>query len=406
MFDPYHQWLGIPPSEQPPNHYRLLGIALFEPDANVISNAADRQMAHLQTFKTGKYSSQSQQLLNEVAKARVCLLNAAKKAEYDASLRKMHGAATRSNHSTSTAAELEPISLAEPSPPTKLQATPGPLRKQRSSADQQRGLWAMVIPALLLVVALICWAFSPSGKSRRPVSHAPEAAKSARKMVASKPSTSKAPDSDEAAKPKEKPAEPTQNLIALRTPRSSHQRHNEVFSKSIPRLRLALPTTPLAPASPASGSSVSAPSAPASKSPAHSGSRPVTVDRFKPRPITDLMVDFSKFKELRDAVVFRPIAAEPETISDTLQFQVHRAGEYYLAATWKRDTDSSDGQVSLEQLVEQGWENLGPSPWEKLRILLKRTCKEGESFQIKTLKFQPPYLIVPASLWNEGKGSR
>ena len=24
-FDPYHEWLGIPASEQPPDHYRLLG---------------------------------------------------------------------------------------------------------------------------------------------------------------------------------------------------------------------------------------------------------------------------------------------------------------------------------------------------------------------------------------------
>ena len=23
--DPYHKWLGIPPHEQPANHYRLLG---------------------------------------------------------------------------------------------------------------------------------------------------------------------------------------------------------------------------------------------------------------------------------------------------------------------------------------------------------------------------------------------
>ena len=34
-FDPYHRWLGIPPREQPPNHYRLLGIDLFEADADV-----------------------------------------------------------------------------------------------------------------------------------------------------------------------------------------------------------------------------------------------------------------------------------------------------------------------------------------------------------------------------------
>ena len=30
-FDPYRKWLGIPPQEQPPNHYRLLGIAVFDP---------------------------------------------------------------------------------------------------------------------------------------------------------------------------------------------------------------------------------------------------------------------------------------------------------------------------------------------------------------------------------------
>ena len=31
-FDPYHKWLGILPEEQPPNHYRLLGIVDFESD--------------------------------------------------------------------------------------------------------------------------------------------------------------------------------------------------------------------------------------------------------------------------------------------------------------------------------------------------------------------------------------
>ena len=32
-FDPYYRWLGIPPGEQPPDHYRLLGIERFEADA-------------------------------------------------------------------------------------------------------------------------------------------------------------------------------------------------------------------------------------------------------------------------------------------------------------------------------------------------------------------------------------
>ena len=86
-FDAYHVWLGIPPEEQPPNHYRLLGIGLFESQPDVIASAADRQMGHLRTFQSGKHSELSQQLLNEVAAAKICLLNPARKAAYDGQLR-------------------------------------------------------------------------------------------------------------------------------------------------------------------------------------------------------------------------------------------------------------------------------------------------------------------------------
>ena len=43
-FDPYHQWLGIPAAEQPPNHYRLLGVPLLESDLDVIEAAAERRV--------------------------------------------------------------------------------------------------------------------------------------------------------------------------------------------------------------------------------------------------------------------------------------------------------------------------------------------------------------------------
>jgi hypothetical protein len=46
-FDPYYTWLGIPPKDQPPTHYRLLGVECFEANSDVIENAADRQMAHV-----------------------------------------------------------------------------------------------------------------------------------------------------------------------------------------------------------------------------------------------------------------------------------------------------------------------------------------------------------------------
>jgi hypothetical protein len=57
-FDPY-QWLGIPPKDQPPNHYRLLGIDLFESDPEVIDAAANRQMAYLQQRATGEHGATS-----------------------------------------------------------------------------------------------------------------------------------------------------------------------------------------------------------------------------------------------------------------------------------------------------------------------------------------------------------
>ena len=86
-FDPYHRWLGIPPAEQPPTHYRLLGLAEFESDPEVISGAADRQMAHVRHYQIGHHVKLSQQILNELAKAKLCLLAPAKKEQYDGQLR-------------------------------------------------------------------------------------------------------------------------------------------------------------------------------------------------------------------------------------------------------------------------------------------------------------------------------
>ncbi|HVX16237.1 MAG TPA: HEAT repeat domain-containing protein [Pirellulales bacterium] len=85
-FDPYHRWLGIPPAEQPANHYRLLGLALFESDPNVIESGADRQMGHVRSYAGGQQSAASQRVLNELAAAKLCLLSPVKKAAYDLSL--------------------------------------------------------------------------------------------------------------------------------------------------------------------------------------------------------------------------------------------------------------------------------------------------------------------------------
>ena len=85
-FDPYYEWLGIPKHEQPASAYRLLGIREFEHDGAVIANAADRTMKHLRTYQAGKRARISQKLLNEVANAKITLLDEKSKTQYDAEL--------------------------------------------------------------------------------------------------------------------------------------------------------------------------------------------------------------------------------------------------------------------------------------------------------------------------------
>lgn len=86
-FDPYRKWLGILPQDQPPHHYRLLGIELFEADSDVITSAADGRLAQVKRFQTGQHQSLCQQLLNEIAAAKVCLLSADRRVAYDETLR-------------------------------------------------------------------------------------------------------------------------------------------------------------------------------------------------------------------------------------------------------------------------------------------------------------------------------
>lgn len=85
-FDPYFQWLGIPPQEQPADYYRLLGLRRFEADPFVIQSATEERMVVVRTYQTGPRAPYTQKLLNELASAKLCLLDPYSKAEYDAAL--------------------------------------------------------------------------------------------------------------------------------------------------------------------------------------------------------------------------------------------------------------------------------------------------------------------------------
>lgn len=92
-FDPYQEWLGIGPHERPPDHYRLLGLQRFESDPHVIQAAADQRMGYVRKFQMGPKSAYTQDLLNELAAAKLCLLDPNTKATYDAGLGRLQTAA-------------------------------------------------------------------------------------------------------------------------------------------------------------------------------------------------------------------------------------------------------------------------------------------------------------------------
>ena len=85
-FDPYHRWLGIPPREQPPTLYRLLGISDFESDPDVITEAAYRQIGHIKQYSSGPHRDAANRILNELSQAQVTLLDLKKKTQYDISI--------------------------------------------------------------------------------------------------------------------------------------------------------------------------------------------------------------------------------------------------------------------------------------------------------------------------------
>jgi len=175
-FDPYRQWLGVPSGQRPPNHYALLGLSLFEQDPEAISNAADRQMAYVRTHQTGPHAAVTQQLLNELAAARLCLLSPAKKSQYDAELRAKQPVPTPAPLPLAPAraeqrvaaqpAAPQPVLLARPSSA----AQPATLRTltPRQPASKLPAWLAPTGAGLVAGVLLASMAMSLGGASRSP----------------------------------------------------------------------------------------------------------------------------------------------------------------------------------------------------------------------------------------------
>jgi hypothetical protein len=83
--DVYKDWLGIPDGPRPPDHYTLLRLVQFEDNAEKVRANYRKLNGHVRKYATGQYAVKSQELLNELAKAMLCLTDPERKREYDES---------------------------------------------------------------------------------------------------------------------------------------------------------------------------------------------------------------------------------------------------------------------------------------------------------------------------------
>lgn len=175
-FDPYYKWLAIPPREQPPNHYRLLGIPLFERDADVIEAAADQRMAHLRSMQNTAYLPLSQRLLNEVAAAKICLLDPQRRDAYERQLRESLPQPPRAIPLTPPVARP----LAGAAPYERLDNSPrsagDPSESRLPPLPRQFGRMATMAALAAIVLIVGGWlATAPSAHDRRSIAAANDA---------------------------------------------------------------------------------------------------------------------------------------------------------------------------------------------------------------------------------------
>ncbi|MDR1484726.1 MAG: hypothetical protein LBT09_07875 [Planctomycetaceae bacterium] len=91
--DVYRDWLRIGAKNRPLTFYQLLRLEQFEDNIEKIRSMYRQLNAHVRKYASGDYIEESQKLLNELAKAMLCLTDSARKLEYDISLGRKVGVA-------------------------------------------------------------------------------------------------------------------------------------------------------------------------------------------------------------------------------------------------------------------------------------------------------------------------
>ena len=361
-FDPYHKWPGIPPREQPPHHYRLLGVSLYEDDPDVIQNAADQRMSHIKGQATGAHSEVSQQLLNEVSAAKLCLLHPQRKAEYDNHLRAMLAPPPLMppGATAQTAAPYQPDMVPTAMPVSyqqqqwggdedgntedMIQQWVGDQNSEDYLADvvspRRSGGLQMAIVALVVLGAVGAVGYFAINN----LSGTDELVSDPGKQGTTNPgSTDPGPGSDPNPKQAPPPREPELEL-------------------------------------PPAGVSIATVEVP------HMKAVPLSGDR-----------NWQGIPEfLEGAEIYSTFTRRPSEETGELNLMVRTDGLVCMAPSWVHDGTTSLPTQSLEDLLAKGWKNAGTMKkgTHEVHSILWRTARAGETFRIRTRRTRPPYVIV------------
>ncbi|MFO0817325.1 MAG: hypothetical protein U1A77_05255 [Pirellulales bacterium] len=141
-FNPYHEWLGLDPSQERPNYFQLLGLDDTEDRLDVITSAADRALSRVRGHRPGVHAAQWAAVLDQISAAKKCLTDEAYRIRYRKELEATkQGAAERSaeggqaawggasgGNSSNAPFSSVPLAPASPAPnPAPLASTGSPM---------------------------------------------------------------------------------------------------------------------------------------------------------------------------------------------------------------------------------------------------------------------------------------
>ena len=150
--DSYTEWLGAPPGPRPPDYYTLLGVDVFCRDMDAIERGARRQLTRLDEFAL--YPDRDtrdavQDMMNEVARARVDLVNPKRRPAYDRKLAQRLGVPLPAEPAPAVQAEttiapppIEPRSPTEIAPEATAELQPATEEVGSVAAQFEAGVWA------------------------------------------------------------------------------------------------------------------------------------------------------------------------------------------------------------------------------------------------------------------------